>query len=111
MASNIVRFDAIRSIANGSITASYQKFGVIFAHAMRVINIINPTDGDMMFSFDGTTDNIFVAAGGFVLYDLTSDQDVNESFRYQNGSQLYIKYVTAPTKESVYCVCIYGKGE
>lgn len=111
MASNIVRFDPIRSLIFSSITGSYQKFGPVFSHAMRVLNIINPTDGDMMFSFDGTTDNIFVPASGFVLYDLTSDQDQNESFRYQNGSQLYIKYVTAPAKETVYGICIYGLGE
>lgn len=111
MSSNIVRFDSIRSLIYSSITSSYQTFGPAFSHAMRVIHITNPTDGDMMFSFDGSTDNIFVPAGGFVLYDLTSDQDQNESFRYQNGSQLYIKYITMPTKETVYCACVYGKGE
>jgi hypothetical protein len=111
MGSNIVRFDAVRSIANGSITSSYQPLGAAFGHAMRVMYISNPTDGDMMFSFDSITDNFFVPAGGYVVFDLTSDQDANESFRYQAGSQLYIKYITAPTKETVYVTLIYGKGE
>ena len=110
--SNIVRFDAIRTIANGSITASYTALGVPFTHAMRVVQFINGTDADIMISFDGTTDNVAVLAGSFALYDLTSDQDQNEKFRYQSGTQLYIKYISAlPTKNSVYVVCVYGKGE
>jgi len=111
MASNIVRFDAVRSVAFGSITGSYTAIGTALGHAMRVLHFINGTDGDVMISFDGTTDNVPVLAGSFDLYDLTSDQDQNESFRYQSGTQLYVKYITAPTKGTLYVVAIYGKGE
>jgi hypothetical protein len=111
MGSNIVRFDAVRSVAFGSITASYTALGTTFGHAMRVLHFINNTDGDVMISFDGTTDNVPVIAPGFSLYDLTSDQDSNEMFRYEVGTQLYIKYLTAPTKGTFYVVAIYGKGE
>lgn len=111
MGSNIVRVDAVRSIANGSITTSYQALGIPFGHAMRVLHFLNDTDGDCMISFDGVTDNIPVLADSFSLYDLTSDQDSNESFRYQNGTQIYIKYISAPTTGSFYLVCVYGKGE
>ena len=112
MSSNIVRVDAVRTILfSAPIPASYTQFGVPFSHAMRVVHFINNTDGDMMISFDGTTDNIPILAGSFDLYDLTSDQDANESFRYENGTQIWIRYLTAPTKGSVYMVCIYGKGE
>ena len=78
---------------------------------MRVLHFINCTDGDIGISFDGTTNNVPVLAGSFDLYDLTSDQDSNEQFRYENGTQLYIKYLTAPTKGTFYLVAIYGKGE
>ena len=111
MGSNVVRFDAIRTIAEATVTAVYQKLGTPFAHAMRVLNFKNNTDGDMMISFDGVTDNIFVAADSFDLYDLTSDEDGNESFRYEIGSQIWIRYVTAPTTGSFYVVAIYGRGE
>ncbi len=109
--SNIARFDAWRSVAFGSITASYTALGTPFGHAMRIVQIINGTDGDIAISFDGTTDNVPVLASGFGLYDLTCDQDFSESFRYQKGTQLFIKYLTAPTTGSVYIVCVYGKGE
>ncbi len=111
MSSNIVRVDAWREIAFGSITNAYAVFGIPLGHAMRVLQFINPTDGNIAISFDGTTNNIPIMAGSFSLYDLTSDQDANESFRYENGTQLYIKYLTAPTSGIFYCVAIYGKGE
>jgi len=65
----------------------------------------------MMISFDGINDNIPVVANTFSLYDLTAQEDTNEMFRYQVGSQLQIKYVTAPTTGTFYVVAIYGKGE
>lgn len=114
MTSNVVRFDAVRSIALASITASYLPVGIPFAHAMRVLHFINNTNGDMMVSFDGVTDNVPVLAEGFALYDLTSDEDTNETFRYQNGTQIYVRYLSAPTTPAdgaFYLVAVYGKGE
>ncbi len=116
MSSNIVRFDAVRSALYSSITGSYTKFGLPLAHAMRVLHFINDTNGTYMISFDGVTDNVPVLGAAFSLYDLTSDQDQNESFRYENGTQLWIKYIVAPTlvagnSNTFYGVAIYGKGE
>lgn len=109
--SNIVRFDAVRSATSGTITNAYTPLGIPFEHAMRVLHFINDTDGDMMISFDGFTDNVPILADSFSLYDLTSDQDVDERFRYLNGTQIYIKYLSAPTTGTFYLVSIYGKGE
>lgn len=114
--SNLVRFDALRSVAIASITASYTPLGIPFGHAMRVVHFVNDSNGVYLISFDGVTDNAIILANGFSLYDLTSDQDITEKFRFQNGTQLYIKSIVAPTAEATssntfYCVCIYGKGE
>jgi hypothetical protein len=116
MSSNIVRFDAVRSVPIASITGSYITLGTRLTHAMRVLHFINDTNGTYMVSFDGTTDNVPILADGFSLYDLTSDQDGNESFRYEIGTQLYIKSIVAPTTVSgtsntFYVVAIFGKGE
>jgi len=109
--SNIVRFDAARSLGNASITNVYQPLGIPFEHAMRVLTFTNGTNGDMMISFDGVTDNLPVLASTFALYDLTSNQDTNETFRYQKGTQISIKYISAPTSGTFYLVAVYGKGE
>ena len=111
MSSNIVRFDPIRSAANGVITNAYVALGAVLGHATRVLHFINGTNGDIFVSFDGTTDNAIILASTFALYDLTSDQDENESFRYEKGTQVYIKYSSAPSSGSFYMVAIYGKGE
>lgn len=111
MVSNIVRFDAVRSMAFGSITNSYTALGTPFGHAMRVLNLRNTTDQGIYISFDGTTDNDYLPASSFALYDLTSDQDVNEHFRYQNNTQVFVKYASAPASGAVYLTAIYGKGE
>ena len=114
--SNIVRVDQIRTLFYSSITSTYFQLGVPFAHAMRVLKFFNDTNGYMMISFDGITDNLFLAPGAFTLYDLTSDQDMSEHFRYQNNTQIWVRYITAPTLVSgttntVYLEAIYGKGE
>ena len=116
--SNIVRFDMLRSVAGASITSSYTAFGIPFAHAMRVLHFVNDTNALIYVSFDGVNDNaVLLASQSFALYDLTSDQDANESFRYQNGTQVYLKYVgsapspVAGTSDTVYLVAVYGKGE
>lgn len=111
MASNIARVDEIRSLGFASINATYDPLGGIFEHAMRILRFINNTDGDLYFSFDGTTDNLFVPARSFVLYDISSNDDPTEQFRIQNRTQIYVRYDTAPTSGSAYLECIYGRGE
>ena len=84
---------------------------------MRVLHFINDTNGTFMFSFDGITDNFPLVTDTFALYDLTSDQDDNEMFRYEKGSQLWIKSLIAATStagvqtDTVYAVAVFGKGE
>ena len=116
MGSNIVRFDAVRSVPIASITTSYTALGSAFGHPMRVLHFINDSNGTYMISFDGVTDNVPVLAESFSLYDLTSDEDSNEVFRYQEGTQLYIKSLVTPsavagTTNTFYVVAVFGKGE
>ncbi len=116
MSSNIVRFSPVRTAVGASVTNAYLPLDVPLDHAMRVLHFINDTNGTFMISFDGVTDNVPLLAEAFSLYDLTSDQDANEAFRYENGTQLYIKWIIQPTvsadlSNTVYVVAIYGKGE
>lgn len=116
---NVVRFDKLRSMLFSSITNSYSPLGfngsegtpAPFTHAMRVLTFQNSTDGNIFVSFDGVNTNLFIPANSFSLYDLTSDQDVGESFRYQNRTQIYIQYSTVPTTGSFYVSAVYGLGE
>lgn len=109
----IVRFDAIREISAASVTNSYQALGNPIDQNWRVMKISNNTDGDMKFSANGSADNIFVPAGGFVLFDFaTNAQNVKDTdwFVLRLGTQIYVKYVTAPTTGSIYVEGIYSTG-
>ena len=117
---NNVRVDTLRVVANGAISSSYATFGLSFAHRMRMIKITNNTDGDLFIAFttgstpasDGTADNDFVPAGSFVLYDFTSNSESTSSpFVFQVGTQVWVRYSSAPTARSVYLTAVYGKGE
>jgi hypothetical protein len=106
----IVRVDALREIAFGSITGSFAVFGAKFAHATRIVKIINTCNTGMFISFDGTTTNDYVPGGGFVLYDLTTN-GIGQEFVFQIGTQVYVKYESAPASGNVYVSCIYGQGQ
>ncbi len=112
MPSQIVHADALRSVSFGSITNSYTALGTAFAHPVRIIRIINNTNADMFFSFDGSTDNLFLPANSFVLYDVTTNREDNVVyFVFAVGTQIFIKYSSAPSSGTVYVECLYGQGE
>lgn len=110
MGSQIVRVDAIRTLAFGGISGTYATLGTPFGHPMRMVCITNTTDALLTFSFDTINDNLIVPSNGFKLFDLTtnrSDPDVN--FFFIKNTQVYVK--GSPTTGSVYLETIYGQGE
>src|SRR6185369_1385282 len=110
MSSQVVRVDGLRSLAAGSISVTYATVGGAFTHAMRLFKIVNNTDGDLTVSFDGGNDNDFIPAGGFTLYDCTTNKTgSNSTFVFQNGTQVFVK--GTPSTGSVYVVVIFGRGE
>jgi hypothetical protein len=113
MASQIVRVDALRVVAFGSITGSYTPVGTAFTHIMRTIRFVNTTDADVLISFDTVNDNIIVPAGSFVLYDCTTNREESLSyFVFSIGTQVFIKQSSgAPSKGSFYVECLFGQGE
>jgi len=109
--SRIVRFDAVRSVAFGSITGSFVQLGTPFGHTMRIVKFQNTTDADVIISFDGSTLNDVIPAGTFSLYDFTSDGPGQDLFVMQLNTPVFIKYSSAPTKGNFYVTCVYGQGE
>lgn len=119
MASNRATFDQIRSIVLASITNAYQPLLTAtsqgpFLYPMRLLHFVNNTNGDMMVSFDGVIDNVIITANTGVIYDITSDEDYPESFRMSANTQVYVKYISAPTTPTdgaFYLACMFGLGE
>lgn len=94
-----VVFETLREVAFGAVTASFAAWGAVLAHNVRIISINNGTNADIYVSFDGTNAHIRVAANSFQLFDFTSNMVTHDddAFFLANRTQVYIKYVTAPT--------------
>ena len=111
----VARADSLRSVAFGSITGSYTVLGGVLAHNWRIFKLTNNTDADMLISFDGTTDNLFLPASSFTLYDLSTNApplSEVDNLVLALQTQFYLKYNTiAPTEGAVYLEGIYAKGD
>ncbi len=106
----VVKYDIIRSVAHGSITNSFAALGAPFGHDVRIVKFVNTNDTDMVISTDGTNIHDIIPAGGFALYDITSD-GVGQNFVFPINTQIYIKYLSSPSSGSFYVVALYGQGQ
>lgn len=107
----LAKFSTVRSIAYSSIMATYATLDAPFLEPLRSFRLINDTDGKIFISVDGQFDYFFLPANSFVLYDVSANSVPNYPLRTQDGLQLYIKYLTAPTTGSFYVESMYAKGE
>jgi hypothetical protein len=103
--------EPLRSLAFGSISGTYAAIGTPTDFPTRLICFTNNTDGDLLFSRDGSTDELFIAAGSFKLFDIsTNHRPVNQDdFVFSIGTQWYVKQSTAPTEGSVYIEVMYAE--
>lgn len=110
----VVRFDAIKSVNFGSITNAYTPLSTPLSHLWRAICIVNATDAAMFISFNATDNNIFLPANSFRLYDVCANTDTINNLNnlvFELNTQIYIKYLTAPTSGAVYVEGIYARGQ
>ncbi len=112
MASIQARCDAYKTLAFGSITGTFAAVGTPIGHAWRIICITNNSDGDMIFSFDGTTNNLYLPANSFKLFDICTNQEsAVDGFFISRNTQVYVKSATTPSKGAVFVEGWYGSGE
>jgi hypothetical protein len=60
---------------------------------------------------DPSRDELIVAAGGFKLFDITTNhRPINQDdFCFAIGTQWYVRQAAAPTKGSVYIEIVYAQ--
>jgi hypothetical protein len=102
--------EPLRSLASGSISASYAVIGTPTDNPTRLLCITNATQGDMLFSLDGVTDHLFLKAGSFKLFDVQSNiaNGHEANFVFDSHTSFFVKQVTAPVSGSVYVEVLYG---
>lgn len=105
------RVDTLRTLAFGSIGATYTAVGPPFAYQARIICFTNTTNEDMIFSMDGMTDQLIVPAFSFKLFDVTTNhRPVNmDDFVFAIGTQWYVRYTAAPSSGAVYIEVVYAQ--
>lgn len=103
--------DVLRTLAFGSIGATYAPVGTSFAFPARIICFTNTTNENVVFSMDGSTDQLIVPAGSFKLFDVTTNhRPVNQDdFCFAVGTQWYVRYLVGPTSGAVYIEVVYAE--
>lgn len=110
LAAQRLRYDTLRSLAFGSITTSYVAVGSAFTHAVRVINIDNLTDANLLVSFDGTNNHTVVPAGAGKIFDYATNRvGPVDQLEQSVGTTVYVKREGgAPTGGTVYVTVLYA---
>lgn len=109
-----LQFDAIRTLAYTGISSSYASVGAVLAHNWRMFKITNNTDGDMLFSVNASTNQMFCPANSFTLYDVATNAQpvgVSDNLMLAIGTQFSVKQSTAPSKGAVWIEGLYAIGE
>jgi len=103
----------LKSLAFGSIGATYAAIGTEVEGPITMFFIQNRTDAAMVFSYDGVADHLSLPAGGHISVDMVSNSIVtgNSEESVLNAQTIfYVKQeVGAATSGSVYVSGFYNK--
>lgn len=88
---NSIKNEAIREIAGGSTTGSYQPIGGIFTRDAFRLLITNWSNGDIYISTDGVTDMMKMPLNSARVLD----DKTNDMYR-KKGTQFYVRYDMTP---------------
>ena len=100
--------EAERSVAFGSITNAYLAIGAPLAHPAIVIIFDNQTETQIQISWDGTNTWKTFAPGQSLVLDLQANKGRGEAMQAAQGTQFYIRYVSAPGTFAFYISVLYG---
>lgn len=97
-------YENIRTITTAG---AYAVLGPPLVHPASIIKFVNTGTADAFISTDGTNDMDIIPAGGFALYDITTNTpDETGSVFSRAGTQFYAKSSVAG---SIYLVAMYVK--
>jgi hypothetical protein len=105
-----IRFlpETCRSLAFGSVGASYIGIGTSFTRPIRMLMVQNLTDVSLWFSFDGINDHFPLPTDGYLMLDITANKISSQGFFIAEGQRLYVKDLGIPSSGSVYVTTFYG---
>lgn len=96
--------DEIRSIDSSTFTGSYQAVGSALTRPIRLVKFLNDSSVPVTVSWDGVTDHDYIPANSFALYDLTTNEVLQDGWFVGQGTQFYVK--GAVGTRNFYIICI-----
>lgn len=101
--------DDIRSLGFAGISAAYATVGAVVSVKARILIFDNNTEGDLFFTYDNTVDKLFVKKGSFKLIDIQANinPQFDDKYVMSEGTQWYVKQITAPVSGAVYIQIFY----
>lgn len=108
------QFEAQKSLGFASIGATYAPVGSAFLHPIRILYLLNLTDGDVQVSFDGINDHLVVpnrTNGIFPPLYFTQGKVQDSLLMLREGTVVYVKDITATTAGAFYVCAVYGFGD
>jgi len=104
-----MQFETLRSVAFGSITNAFLPLGTPYDNPIRILKVVNDTDGLIQLSFDGVNAHDVYAPTSGGVYDFSTNRAANaEEAEQPKHTQVYIKYTIAPTAGTFYVVVVYA---
>jgi len=101
-------FDTLRTVAFGSVTASYTALGTPLTNQAVIISFINDTNANVYISLNGTSDQIYIPNNTAMIIDIHTNQPGDGLF-VASGTQFYLKHDgSAPTSGLVAMQTIYA---
>lgn len=111
ISSNRVRFEPIRFLAFSAISAlTPTAIGIPFSNPVRLLEINNLTDADLLISFNGIDSHTVIAARTGKIYDYGSNKADQPGFLEQAlGERVYAQAILAlPSSGAVYVTVMYA---
>lgn len=104
-----LRVDPLRSLVYTGISGTYAPIGTPLGNPTRMMLVQNLTDSTLTFSFDGINDHFVLPSQGFLLLDVTANNQASAySFLISVGTQMSVK--GSPGAGDVYVTAIYARG-
>lgn len=105
-----LQWENLRSLAFGSIGATYTRVGAVFANPILILKLYNGTNQDVLVSDDGSNDKDIIPQGANFVIDICSNR-VNDIGLFQRGgSAIFVKQGAggAPTSGSFFVTALYA---
>lgn len=105
------KFEAVREIAFGSVGATYTAVGGAITDHARLVRFVNTMNDEVYISLDGTTDQLRLAAGSFLLLDVSTNKIRDDGLFIPVGTVFYVKEVGGgQTSGSVWIEVVGAEG-